>query len=73
MRTDCLFADFDANKVLDVSSGAEASIINCTFTNNTIVPSDHGAAIIQADAGGGLKDTKVWLPGCKLQNHCTSN
>lgn len=62
MHADCWFVDFDANKVLDASPGVGVALINCTFDNNTIIANDHGAAVIQADAGGAENDTTVWLP-----------
>ena len=55
--------------MLDASSGVEVSLMNCTFDNNTIIPSDHGSAVIQADAGGTMNDTAVWLPRFKFESN----
>ena len=70
MRAGCTFADFDGYNTLLAGVDARASLVQCTFADNTLFPSDPGAAVIEADASSG--SPQVRLEGCTFSYNTPS-
>jgi hypothetical protein len=69
MHADCTFADFQVDKVMYTASGAPVSLVNCSFINNTILPRNYGAGVIEAGAfESASTHTEVMLQGCSFQD-----
>lgn len=64
-----MFTDFAGVRVLRAFAGAAVSLVRCTFMNNTLFPSDFGAAIIQADGDDRYGTSQVRLQGCSFSGN----
>ena len=70
MRAGCTFADFDGYGTFHAAFDARVSLVQCTFADNTLFPSDFGAAVIAA--GAFLGSPQVRLEGCTFSNNTPS-
>ena len=68
---DCIFADFDGNKITSAYWGGKLSLVDCTFQGNTILGTDANGAVILADAGDVRPDTEILLDGVAFKENTT--